>query len=176
MGTAVAWHAHVQRATPYVRSPYVASMPRNHPQIAHWLSHLDFAQTHPWTLFGLISVSINGDKVRVRNIYGGEGELGKSKTVVRLSSTPVGDDEQFELAGTGLVVGEPELECEDLQVRNTSEETRKSRRSVTIRVDPWTFGGRPAAQICLKKAGGVAHTPIHLSCRDVGYHSATKHA
>jgi len=72
-------------------------------------------KVHPWTIFGKVHVTLRGNDLVTQNVFGGDAVLGGSDVTVTLSPDPVGGDDQFELSGIGLLVGDPTLTCSDLQ-------------------------------------------------------------
>lgn len=73
-------------------------------------------KVHPWTLFGKVHVRLRGNGLVTENVFGAsaDGPLGPSELTLVLSPDPVGGEDQFELSGSGLLVGDPALSCSDL--------------------------------------------------------------
>jgi len=79
-------------------------------------------KVHPWTIFGKVHVSLRGNDIATERVFGGAAdELGGSALTVSLSPTPVGGDDQFEMSGTGTLMGDPMITCSDLATEEEIE-------------------------------------------------------
>ncbi len=66
-------------------------------------------------------MELRGNDIQTDVVYGGAAELGGPAVLVTLSPTPVGGDDQFEISGTGYLLGDPVLTCSELMTEEEVE-------------------------------------------------------